>query len=149
MCRSPANRLIAAPPPARAPAEVSSRPDFMRRTGMLRTTIGLSLLVLSLGVSTHTQEGFSLFTSDFPAEEFATRRAAIYKAIGSNGMARLQAAPSPSADSRFRQTNEFSYVPGIEMPHAYLLLDASTSRATLYLPHRNERREASEGKLLS
>jgi Xaa-Pro aminopeptidase len=116
---------------------------------MLRTTIGLSLLVLSVGVSTHTQEGFALFTSDFPAEEFATRRAAIYKAIGSNGMAILQGAPSPPGYTRFRQSNEFYYASGIEMPHAYLLLDGSTSRATLYLPHRNERREASEGKLLS
>ncbi len=64
-------------------------------------------------------------------------------------LAILQGAPSPPGYTRFRQSNEFYYVSGIEMPHAYLLLDGSTSRATLYLPHRNERRESSEGKVLS
>ena len=35
------------------------------------------------------------------------------------------------------------------MPHAYLLLDGEKRRAAVYLPHRNEAREKSEGKLLA
>ena len=35
------------------------------------------------------------------------------------------------------------------MPHAYLLLNGATRQATLYLEHRKERRERSEGKMLS
>jgi Xaa-Pro aminopeptidase len=77
------------------------------------------------------------------------RRAAIYKAIGPDGLALLQGAPAPSGYTRFRQSNEFYYVTGIEVPHAYMLLDGATSRATLYLPHRNDRREMGEGKVLS
>ena len=35
------------------------------------------------------------------------------------------------------------------MPHSHLLLNGAQRTATLYLPHRNEARERSEGKLLS
>ena len=107
----------------------------------------IALLLLSVIVP--AQEGFSPFTSDFPPEEFAARRAEIYKAIGENGLALLQGAPSPAGYTRFRQSNEFYYLSGIEVPHAYLLVDGATKRAALYLPHRNEGRERGEGKLLS
>jgi len=90
-----------------------------------------------------------LFTSDFPPEEFAARRAKVYAAIGENGMAVLQGAPSPEGYTRFRQTNELYYLSGIEVPHAYLVLDGGMKRAALYLPHRHEGRESAEGKLLS
>ena len=39
--------------------------------------------------------------------------------------------------SLFRQTNEFYYLCGIEVPHSYLVLDGVTGRSTLYLPHRD------------
>jgi Xaa-Pro aminopeptidase len=90
-----------------------------------------------------------LFTSDFPPEEFAARRAAVFDAIGGDAVALLQGAPSPPGYTRFRQTNELYYLSGIEVPHAYLLLDGEKRRAAVYLPHRNEAREKSEGKLLS
>lgn len=90
-----------------------------------------------------------LFTSDFPPEEFAARRAKIYAAIGENGLAVVQGAASPDNYVRFRQSNELYYLSGIEVPHAYLSLDGGMKRAALYLPHRNEGREGSEGKLLS
>ena len=116
---------------------------------MSRSVFGLAFLLVTIGAAARGQEGFSLFTTDFPPEEFAARRAAIYKAIGPDGLALLQGAPAPSGYTRFRQSNEFYYVTGIEVPHAYVLLDGATSRATLYLPHRNDRREMGEGKVLS
>lgn len=109
------------------------------------------LTVLALGllaIRSSAQEGFAVFTTDFPPEEFAARRAALYETIGS-GIALLQGAPSPAGYTRFRQSNEFYYLTGIEVPHAYVLIDGSSQRASLYLPHRNARRESSEGKLLS
>ena len=110
---------------------------------MLRTLFA-ALLAL-----TAAAQDSPLFTSDFPPAEFAARRAKIYAAIGANGVAVLQGAPSPEGYTRFRQTNEFYYLSGIEVPHAYLLLNGETKTAALYLPHRHDTREASEGKLLS
>ncbi|MBC7901269.1 MAG: aminopeptidase P family protein [Saprospiraceae bacterium] len=95
------------------------------------------------------QEGVPLFTNDFPPEEFAQRRAKVFDAIGNNAIAVIQGEPSPRGYTRFRQSNEFYYLSGIEVPHAYLILNGSRRTATLFLPHRNEGRERSEGKLLS
>lgn len=95
------------------------------------------------------QEGFALFTNDFAPEEFAQRRNAVYDAIGVSAFAVVQGAPSPAGYTRFRQSNEFYYLCGIEVPHAYLLLDGAQRRASLYLLHRNASRENAEGKLLS
>ena len=108
-----------------------------------------ALFSVFLAVAVSAQEGVPLFTSDFPPDEFKARREKIYAAIGENGVAVLQAAPSPSGYARFRQTNEFHYLTGIEVPHAYVILDGRRKYATVYLPHRNEGREQSEGKLLA
>ncbi len=106
-------------------------------------------LILFASQAAFAQEGFPLFTTDFSADEFAARRNAVYDAIGQNAIAIIQGASSPTGYTRFRQSNEFYYLCGIESPHAYLLLDGATRRATLYLPHRNEGRERGEGKMLS
>lgn len=112
--------------------------------------LGFVFLPLALiCAAAFAQEGFPLFTTDFPPEEFAARRAEVFKAIGETGLALLQGAPSPPGYTRFRQSNEFYYLCGIEVPHAYLLLDGTTRTTSLYLPHRNEARERGEGKLLS
>src|SRR5262245_1241778 len=114
-----------------------------------RIFLTLTALPLLLTQIVFAQEGFPLFTTDFPAEEFAQRRARVYDAIGETGIAVIQGAASPAGYTRFRQSNEFYYLCGIESPHAYLLLDGGARRSSLYLPHRNEGRERSEGKLLS
>lgn len=109
-----------------------------------------ALLALVLSpVVVMAQEGFSLFTTDFPPEEFSARRAEVYNAIGASGLALVQGAPSNPGYTRFRQSNEFYYLCGIEVPHAYLVMDGGSRRTSLYLPHRNEGRERSEGKMLS
>ncbi len=89
------------------------------------------------------------FTDDFPPEEFAERRSRILDEIGPRAAAIIQGAPSPEGYVKFRQSNEFYYLTGIEVPHAYLLLDGSSRRATIFLPHRNDARERGEGRLLS
>jgi Xaa-Pro aminopeptidase len=103
---------------------------------------------VSVSISASGQDA-PLFTDDFPPEEFRARREKVLDGIGSNALAVLQGAPSPMGYTRFRQTNSFYYLSGVETPHAYLLLDGRTRTTRLYLPHRNERREASEGKLLA
>src|SRR4029079_17375677 len=107
------------------------------------------LLSLVTPFTLNAQVGFSPFRQDFPPEEFAARRAKVFEAIGPSSMALIQGAPSPPGYTRFRQWNDFYYLCGIELPHSYLLLNGSTNRTTLYLPHRNADRERGEGKLLS
>lgn len=106
-------------------------------------------LALGLCAGALAQEGFPLFTTDFPPAEFASRRAKVYEAIGADAFAVVQGAPVPAGYTRFRQSNDFYYLCGIEVPHAYLLLDGSSKKATLFLPPRNEGRERGEGKTLS
>jgi Xaa-Pro aminopeptidase len=115
----------------------------------MSTRRALPVLCLFLAAATAlAQEGFPLFTTDFTAEDFTARRTKVYDAIGKN-IAILQGAPTPPGYTRFRQTNDFYYLCGVEVPNAYLLLDGAERKTTLYLPHRNEGREKGEGKVLS
>ena len=114
----------------------------------MRLRAGLVSLFLCTAAAI-AQEGFSPFTSDYPPDEFAARRTAVYDAIGKRSIAVIQGAPTPVGYVRFRQSNDFYYLCGVEVPNAYLLLDGTARRATLFLPHRNPRRESGEGKMWS
>ncbi len=65
----------------------------------------------------------TLFQTDFPPEEFRERWAKIFDAIGAEAHALLQGAPQQGGMEAFRQSNEFYYCCGVEVPHAWLLLD--------------------------
>ena len=116
---------------------------------MLAKLVLRSLLFLLAASALRAQEGFPIFTTDYPPEEFAARRSAVYDAIGKRAFAVIQGAPTPVGYVRFRQSNDFYYLCGVEVPNAYLLLDGTTRRAMLFLPHRNARRESGEGKVWS
>jgi Xaa-Pro aminopeptidase len=96
-----------------------------------------------------TQAGRPQFSTYFTPEEFTGRRARIADAIGPKAVALVQGAASVHSSAIFRQSNEFFYVSGVTVPQAYLLIDGATRRSTLYLPHRDERRAATEGDLLT
>lgn len=83
--------------------------------------------------------------SDFPADEFSQRRAAVYDAIGDN-IAIIQGAEDVAGFVDFRQSNTFYYLSGLEVPSAYLLMDGAKRESTIYLPHRDPERERVEGK---
>ena len=107
-------------------------------------------LVLGAGAATGgAQAGRAQFSPNFTREEFAGRRARIADAVGVNGVALVQGAPSVHSSAIFRQSHEFFYVTGVIVPQAYLLVDGATRRSTLYLPPRDERRAATEGDLLT
>jgi Xaa-Pro aminopeptidase len=85
----------------------------------------------------------------FTAADFKARHGRVYDHIGNNAVAVLQGAGPVFGFEIFRQTNEFFYLTGVDVPQAYLLLDGRERRATLYLPHRDEKHAASEGAELS
>ena len=66
------------------------------------------------------------YQTDFSKEEFESRRAVLFDAIGVNGIALIQSAPTVAGFKVFRQTNTFYYLSGVEEGHAYLLLDGKT-----------------------
>ena len=89
-----------------------------------------------------------VFTDTQPTSEFAARRAAVMRAIG-DGVAVLQGATERPVYKQFRQSAQFFYLTGVEVPRALLLIDGKAKTSTLFLPPRDERMERSEGPLLS
>ncbi|QOY85615.1 aminopeptidase P N-terminal domain-containing protein [Paludibaculum fermentans] len=90
-----------------------------------------------------------LCAADFGPPDFLARRAQVFDQIGHRAVAVVQAAALPEGFGVFRQANDFYYLTGLEVPHAYLLLDGRTRRATAFLPHRNVARDNNQGKVLA
>jgi Xaa-Pro aminopeptidase len=78
---------------------------------------------------------------------FAARREALMKKID-GGLAVLQGAPETRAYIAFRQSNDFYYLTGVEVPGAFVLIDAMRHRSVLFLPPRNRQLEIWEGPRL-
>jgi len=116
-----------------------------------RLVIGLAVagFVVAFAAPIGRAQAGRAFTTNFTLQEFASRRAKIYDAIGPNAVAVMQGLPSVHSSAIFRQSNEFFYVSGVVAPHALLLLDGATKRSVLYLPKQNASRAATEGDLLS
>lgn len=89
-----------------------------------------------------------LFTQTIPATEFGARRAEVMKAIG-DGVAVMQGATERPVYKAFRQSAQFYYLTGVEVPRAMLIIDGKARTSTLFLPARDERMERSEGPLLA
>jgi Xaa-Pro aminopeptidase len=69
--------------------------------------------------------------------------------MGKDAVAVLQGAAPVYGFEIFRQTNEFFYLTGLDVPQAYLTLDGTNRRSTLYLPPQDAKLAASEGTELS
>jgi Xaa-Pro aminopeptidase len=73
-----------------------------------------------------------VFSEAFPPEEFAARRAAVISAIG-DAVAIIQGAVEKPAELPFRQSAQFYYLTGVEVPRAILVIDGRTKSSTLYI----------------
>jgi len=111
-------------------------------------SVPLLTCLLLAGMSAFPQDSYR-YQTDFPPEEFAARRARIFDTIGDEAFAIVQGAASTRGFVVFRQSNQFYYLTGLEVPHAYLVMDGRRDKTYLFLPHRDERRERNEGKTLS
>ena len=89
------------------------------------------------------------YQTDFPPQEFKARWQNLLAKIGPEAVAVVQGVSLTNGFQMPRQSNEFYYLCGVETPHSYLLLDGRNQKVTLYLPPRNARLEAAEGKVLS
>ena len=126
-------------------AEAAAAPHCHKINGV---PIFRILLLLTAALTLHGQSALH-FQSDFPPAEFAARWSKIYDRIGPQSIALVQGNGLEGGFAYPRQSNEFYYLTGVETPHSFLLLDARTRKATLFLPPRNRRLEQSEGRVLS
>ena len=109
------------------------------RFGQLgRTALGI-LLLAAPTAGAQTAEAARVFTAPFPPEEFAARRTRVIERIG-DAIAVIQGATEKPNESEFRQSNQFHYLTGVELPRAILVIDGRTRRSTLYLPATNRAR---------
>ena len=87
--------------------------------------------------------------SFFEAFAFAARRRRVAEQIGERAVAVIQGARRPVSHDQFRQSNELFYLCGVEVPHAYLVIDGGDGTATLFLPHQDRHSVEAEGEHLS
>jgi Xaa-Pro aminopeptidase len=90
-----------------------------------------------------------MYQNDFSKEAFQARREKVYQAIGPEAVALVRGAAKNPGHGIFRQNNDFYYLCGVEVPHAYLLLDGKSKTTRLFLAHQSERQREQEGEILS
>ncbi len=88
------------------------------------------------------------FQKDFTADELRHRRLRLMRSLAA-GCAFMAGAGAVRGFDPFRQDNDFYYLTGVEVPHAYLLLDNVAETSTLFLPPRDAAHEKSDGPELS
>jgi Xaa-Pro aminopeptidase len=112
----------------------------MRRRAGIGVLVWLATVALAAAQPT-------LFTDAIPKEEFAQRRSHVMEQAG-DAVVLIQGAIE-SGYLKFRQSNQFFYLTGVEVPRAILAMDGRTKEVALFLPPRNERMERSEGPMLA
>jgi Xaa-Pro aminopeptidase len=90
-----------------------------------------------------------MYQTDFSRQEFQTRRTKVYNHIGTQAVALVQGSAKNPGHGVFRQNNDFYYLCGVEVPHAYLLLDGTSQTSTLFLAHQSQKQAETEGEILS
>jgi Xaa-Pro aminopeptidase len=118
------------------------------RCGILHGVKRFIFVVSCLLIGLPAASAQPLFTSSLPKEEFAERRARLMEKIG-EGFAIIQGTTETGNAKKFRQNNQFYYLTGVEVPRAILIVDGRSKRSALFLPPRNERKERSEGPILT
>jgi Xaa-Pro aminopeptidase len=106
------------------------------------------VLLLMLPVMNSAQS-VPYYQPHFPPEEFKARWQKVFDKVGDRAIAIVQGAPQVGGFIMPRQSNEFYYLCGVETPHSYIVLDGRNRKVTLYLPPRDQRLEAAEGRILS
>ncbi len=85
-----------------------------------------------------------LFQRDFPLEEFKERRDKVLNAIGQDACVIIQGSQQVRGHFPFRQSNDFYYCCGVEVPHSYLIIDGRDRATRLFIPRflsTNDNRE--------
>jgi Xaa-Pro aminopeptidase len=114
---------------------------------MKRTLAALASVLVLAPLFVRVSAQPPLFSTSLPREEFAARRAQVLERIG-DGVVVIQGATETSSYEKFRQSNQFYYLTGVEVPRAIAVIDGRTHSSTLYIQPTSEAMERSEGPLL-
>ena len=90
-----------------------------------------------------------MYQQIFAPETFRMRRRRVADRIGAGAVAVVQGARGSGAHDQFRQSNELFYLSGVEVSHAYLVIDGGDGTAALFLPHQDAHSVEAEGEHLS
>ena len=90
-----------------------------------------------------------MYQQIFSAETFAARRQRVAERIGARAATVVQGASGSGTHDQFRQSNELFYLCGVEVPHAYLVIDGADGATALFLPHQDRHSVETEGEHLS
>lgn len=117
------------------------------KLGVAGLVAGLAAGAVSFPLAVAVSAQRPVYAPGMPTEEFAARRAEVMRAIG-DGVAVIQGATERPVYKQFRQSAQFFYLTGVEVPRAILLIDGKARASTLFLQPRDERMERSEGPVL-
>jgi Xaa-Pro aminopeptidase len=113
--------------------------DVFRR---LPRAIALAALVGAAFVASPAAQPVFRGDEIFPPDEYAARRAKLMTGIG-DGVAIVLGTPGPPGEMPFRQNSQFFYLTGVAKPRARVIVDGRTSKTTIYLQPKNDRRDGS------
>ena len=113
------------------------------------SSVGLLRSVLGISVMTNLEKRAPYFRNSYSPENLVRRRSDVCNRLGTGQLVLLAGNTSSGAFDYFRQFNDFYYMTGIEVPHAYFALDTTSCTSTLYLPGLDAKMERSEGAMLS
>ncbi len=110
----------------------------------LRTAFAIGGVAIALAVFSAPEERFFDWTRlPFDADVYRQRRTKLISVLQSSGGG-IFLAPSRHARSHgetFRQSNDFLYFTGLELPDSVLTIDADKEKTILFVPSRDPRFE--------
>ena len=89
----------------------------------------------------------TFFQTHFPSNEFSKRRKHLTDQIETQAVILLSGKKREHELETFRQSNDFFYLSGVEVPNACLTI--RSSETTLYLPAHDPGQERTEGPILN
>jgi Xaa-Pro aminopeptidase len=126
--------------------------------GRSLSCVAMAVLVLSAKVlaqdygSDHkpgVAVGHALVSPHIALSEYAERRGRIAAFVGKGAYALIQGASGDHSSTRFRQSNQFHYLTGVETANAYLLIEGGSGGSILYLPVGLDARTPTDGPMLT
>jgi Xaa-Pro aminopeptidase len=83
-------------------------------------------------------ERLSNWTSPiFPVAEYVARRRAALAMLGADDVLLVPSAEGTSSGDTFRQSDDFEYLVGLEIPRAVLMVNQATRQSWLFVPARD------------